>query len=147
MSPTLNPTIAQTMGPMLNPTIAQTMGPTLIQSMGPSQSVMTSAKASAGTTNNTPTGTIVAAVGCSVVLLIMIGVCVYAINKKSNSTPYETWTTYYQNKSRQSMNVTQNDVLTDDIHHYYRKPNRLSVTPKTTVRNSQMHHSQVNSAL
>jgi hypothetical protein len=149
--PTLNPTIAQTMSPTLNPTIAQTMGPmlnpTIAQTMGPSQSVMTSAKASAGTTNNTPTGTIVAAVGCSVVLLIMIGVCVYAINKKSNSTPYETWTTYYQNKSRQSMNVTQNDVLTDDIHHYYRKPNRLSVTPKTTVRNSQMHHAQINGDL
>jgi len=83
-------------------------------------------------TQTTSTATISAVVACIIVFLIIIGVCVFLINKRQKEkTPFEIWTTHYSNKAANRPTSIQQPIGNEDIHHFYTKSPRLSISPNT----------------
>jgi len=131
---TIPPTVLPTNLPITSPTQIPTFSPTAILTNSPTQSSGgSSSSLNSGSVRNqqsTPT-TIGAVVGCIVVLLILVGICAFIINRRSKTTtltPFEKWTTHYSSKGPQ---LKQN-VVDDDIHHFYNKSPRPSFNPNPT---------------
>jgi len=151
-SPTITPSFSPSFLPTTSPSIAF-ISPTI----SPTNSKVESAsinKASDGqpVVSNTALG---ATIGCILLLLIMICLCAFYVNKNSKEklSPYQVWSAYYsdRNKSPNINNDLQGNLkgnLKEDIHHFYTRSPRPSVnqntvftpyvTGRTSFRNSQI---------
>ena len=163
-TPSLTPTVQPSINPTLMPSAFPTQNPTAILTTSPTQTgvVITSTNSKTSSSESKlSTSNIAAIAGCVSVVLIMIGICYYATNRKNNKlSPYEEWTSYYSDKRRNTNAGTNpNEYPNTDIHHFYTKQNRLSINPNPiftphvsinsqsnrnsnigTKRNSQTHY-------
>jgi hypothetical protein len=114
MSPTLSPTNIPTAFPTSNkPTLNPTNSPTEISTQN--NNVIESSGSADTSPNNKQTTTIVAVVSVIVVMIIMGVILAFCLRKKGKNTPFEKWSTYYDNRPTIENNTTE------DIHHFYRK--------------------------
>jgi hypothetical protein len=116
----------------------------------PTQNSVGAAALNSGSVSNqqsTPT-TIGAVVGCIVILLILVGICAFIINRRSKTTtltPFEKWTTHYSSEGPVPRPQLKQNVVHDDIHHFYNKSPRPSFnpnpafTPHLSTRQSQRY--------
>jgi hypothetical protein len=135
---TIPPTVLPTNLPITSPTQIPTLSPTAILTSSPTQNSVGSSSLNSGSVSNqqsTPTTTIGAIVGCIVILLILIGICAFILNRKSKTTtltPFEKWTTHYSTKRPVPQPQLKQNVVDDDIHHFYNKSPRPSFNPNPT---------------
>ena len=133
-SQTITPTSLQ---PTTNPTPAPSLYPSIITPI-PSQLPSTNSPSQAtiglnsGTITNkesTPTITIASVIACIVVILIMIGIFAYCMNKnKAKMSPYDIWSNYYSEKNVPVQAKSQS-IVDEDIHYFYNKNQRPSINP------------------
>ena len=150
--PTLVPTLVPTALPTLVPSLVPTLIPTnivILPTLSPTNANLDSSSinsVSESKNNGVSSGTIAAVIACVVVFIILISVCVYILNRKTTkSSPFERWTSHYSNKNQQTQQVP---VVNDDIHHFYNRTPRPSISPNPvftphisanpSYRNSQM---------
>jgi hypothetical protein len=125
-TPSIQPTQIPTSNvPTIDPTTI-TNGPTTVLNSLSTNSISTS-QPSMSTTN------IIISIIVLVIFIILIAMTVYFLKKKQiKLDPYQLWINYYDKKT------TTN--IEDDIHHFYRKSNRL---PEPIVMSKLSH--QINS--
>jgi len=150
--PSLVPTASPTLVPTVSPTLVPTLVPTNIlmsPTLSPTNANLGSSSinsVSESKNNGVSSGTIAAVIACVVVFIILISVCVYLLNRnKTKSSPFERWTSHYSNKNQQTQQLP---VVNDDIHHFYNRTPRPSISPNPvftphisanpSYRNSQM---------
>jgi hypothetical protein len=57
----------------------------------------------------------------------MISACIYLLNRKTTKpSPFERWTSHYSDKNKAPQ---QNPVVNEDIHHFYTRTPRPSISP------------------
>jgi len=160
-NPTLLPSQSPTVLPSLIPTMLITNAPSLAPSLAPTLTTtgggLSSSSISGASTSQTGTSTVAIGVGIGCIFLVIIMMCAFIFfrNKKEKKTPYQVWSSYYSDKTRnQPTNLVQNleqnleQNANQDIHHFYNRTPRPSIdqptvfTPhlsaKTTYRNSQL---------
>jgi hypothetical protein len=134
ISQTITPTSLQ---PTTNPTPTPSLTPSIITPI-PSQLPSTNPPSQAtiglnsGTITNKesiPTITIASVIACIVVVLTMIGIFAYCMNKnKAKMSPYDIWSNYYSKKNL-LLQAKPQSIVNEDIHHFYNKNQRPSINP------------------
>jgi hypothetical protein len=62
---------------------------------------------------------------------MFIGICVFIINRRQKSkTPFEAWAEHYDKNARRP-DTPINNQQNEDIHHFYKKSPRLSISQNT----------------
>jgi hypothetical protein len=78
---------------------------------------------------STSTVMIASVVACIVIILIMIGIVAYCMNKnKAKMSPYDIWNNYYSEKKVPAQTKPQS-IVNEDMHHFYSKNQRTSINP------------------
>ena len=136
VEPTITPSFRPTPPPTVTPTqeFITTFNPTIANGLSSINS------ASNGQTNNSQM-IIGVGVGCLILVIIIIGACIFVSRKKQS--PYQIWSNYYAKKPQEKQ-INSNE----DIHHFYSKSPRPSfnqntvfiphVSGRITSRNSQI---------
>jgi FtsZ-interacting cell division protein ZipA len=106
-----------------------------------------------------PSGTIAAIVGSIVIIILLTIAYLLLTNRQSKTkTPFETWSNHYDSqKPRPSTPIPHINAqtTTPDIHHFYNKKPRLSISQNTAFtpyvaeqrRNSQRNSVQFRNAV
>jgi hypothetical protein len=169
--PTAQPSVQPTITPSFRPSPDPTLVPTqvFVETLNPTteNGVSSVNSASNGQTGVSSTA-IGIGVGCIIIALIVVGVCVFATRKNSKEklSPYQVWSAYYSNRDKQNHNQNHNENhnqnnnhnenivihppvrVKEDIHHFYNKSPRPSINQNTvftphvsgriSTRNSQI---------
>jgi hypothetical protein len=131
-SPTsLRPTTTPTPAPSVTPSFITPIPTQLPSTNSPSQATIGLNSGTITNKGSTSASTVMIAsvVACIVVILIMIGIVAYCMNKnKAKMSPYDIWTNYYSEKKVPTQAKPQS-IVNEDIHHFYSKNQRASINP------------------